>query len=153
MTTTQINLVCYIALPLLGLTIAARLGVSNGAYIISILCFVAIDWASRFVRSYFTPESPEETREIDEEVERMEGRRATIHNNFDIKAPEDIRLATIDTDHIEIIHIPTRRKHLLEVKLQDAPRILDEFNAAIIKLREHQCNTTGKPSPSNRRKQ
>ena len=132
---TQIILINFAAVPLLAINIVARLGVSTGSFIISGLVWALVVWLTKFFSAFIAPERPEEAQAIDEEVERMEGRRMRLHNSFEVCAPEGFKFKTIDADNMCIINIESGARLDVHIVLKDGKRVTEIINQAIEKLK------------------
>ena len=85
----------------------------------------------RLFDSFTEDESPEESKAIDEEVERMEGRRMRINNNFDVCLPEGFKCVTVDDSNVRIINLETKRDTVISISLKDGKRITEIVNQTI----------------------
>lgn len=133
--TIQICLINYVVAPLIGVNIVARLGVSGRAFFISGITWLLVVWLTKFVSALMAHETPEETEEIDKEVQRMEGRRIKISNTFDVVAPEGFRFRPLDGDSIEVVNVETKAKARASIDLTDSERIEANILKAIDQIK------------------
>lgn len=121
----------FILAPSFTYMVVARLGVSAGAFIISGIAWALLLLSIRTFDSFMEDESPAESRAIDEEVERMEGRRMRINNNFDVCLPEGFKCVTVDDSNVRIINLETKRDSVISISLKDGKRITAIVNQTI----------------------
>ena len=121
----------FILAPTFTYLVVARLGVGPGAFIISGIAWALLLFSIRLFDSFTEDESPEESKAIDEEVERMEGRRMRINNNFDVCLPEGFKCVTVDDSNVRIINLETKRDTVISISLKDGKRITEIVNQTI----------------------
>ena len=114
--------------------VVARLGVSAGAFIISGIAWLLVFWFCKVFDAFMPPDAAKETQAIDEEVERMEGRRIRINNNFDVCIPEGFKCVSVDESTIRVTNLVTKHDSLVSIDLRDRRRITDIVNSTIKEL-------------------
>jgi hypothetical protein len=124
----------FILAPTLAVLLVARLGVGGGAFIISGIAWLLVFWFCKVFHASMQPEAPRETQAIDEEVERMEGRRIRINNNFDVCIPEGFKCVSVDESTIRVTNLATNHDSLVSIDLRDRRRITDIVNSTIKEL-------------------
>ena len=124
----------YALAPTLAVLLVARLGVSAGAFIISGIAWLLVFCFCKAFDAFMQPEPPEHTQAIDEEVERMEGRRIRINNNFDVCIPEGFKCVSVDASTMRVTNLATKHDSLVSIDLRDHQRITDIVNSTIKQL-------------------
>lgn len=124
----------YALAPTLAALLVARFGVGASAFIISGIAWLLIFWFCKVFDAFMQPEPPEHTQAIDEEVERMEGRRIRINNNFDVCIPEGFKCVSVDANTMRVTNLATKKDSLVSIELQDGRRITDRVNSTIKEL-------------------
>ena len=114
--------------------VVARLGVSAGAFIISGIAWLLVFWFCKALDAFMQPEAAKKTQAIDEEVERMEGRRIRINNNFDVCMPEGFKCVSVDSNTMRVTNLATKHDSLVSIELRDRQRITDSVNSTIKEL-------------------
>ena len=114
--------------------VVARLGVSAGAFIISGIAWLLVFWFCKVFDAFMPPDAAKETQAIDEEVERMEGRRIRINNNFDVCIPEGFKCVSVDDNTMRVTNLATKHDSLVSIDLRDRRRITDIVNSTIKEL-------------------
>jgi hypothetical protein len=124
----------FILAPAFTYLVVARLGVSAGAFIISGIAWLLVFWFCKALDAFMQPEAAKETQAIDEEVERMEGRRIRINNNFDVCIPEGFKCVSVDSNTMRVTNLATKHDSLVSIDLRDRRRITDIVNSTIKEL-------------------
>jgi hypothetical protein len=114
--------------------VVARLGVSAGAFIISGIAWLLVFWFCKVFDAFMPPDAAKETQAIDEEVERMKGRRIRINNNFDVCIPEGFKCVSVDDNTMRVTNLATKHDSLVSIDLRDRRRITDIVNSTIKEL-------------------
>ena len=124
----------YALAPTIAALLVARLGVGAGAFVISGIAWLLVFWFCKVFDASMQPEAPTKTQAIDEEVERMEGRRIRINNNFDVCIPEGFKCVSVDESTIRVTNLATKHDSLVSIDLRDRRRITDIVNSTIKEL-------------------
>jgi hypothetical protein len=124
----------FILAPACTYLVVARLGVSARAFIISGIAWLLVFWSCKVFDAFMQPEAATKTQAIDEEVERMEGRRIRINNNFDVCIPAGFKCVSVDESTIRVTNLVTKKGSLVSIDLRDRRRITDIVNSTIKEL-------------------